>query len=361
MTTGIDDISDLVRILRERPEWLEAVRGLVISDELAKLPETVARLAASLEELARQTAENFRRVNERLEWLESTVAQLAETLQGFMQQTNERLERLENTVAQLAETLQGFMQQTNERLERLENTVAQLAETLQGFMQQTNERLERLETDMAELKSVASGLQTDVAGLKSVASGLQTDVAGLKSDVADLKTQQTQTNRRLDRVENQISDLRGDVFEITAARRIGPTVIQRMRLYDCRAVVGPGTPLAEEHFNKIRRAARDGIVGRNAGYEVSLTDLILHGYQDDDDQPVWVVVEASVKIDADDISRARQRADILAAVYEETTRAVVVGESIDERDRARAEAANVTVIIIRRRYRPDESEAEEGE
>ena len=232
-------------------------------------------------------------------------------------------------------------------MERLENTVAQLAETLQGFMQQTNARLERLETDMAELKSVASGLQTDVAGLKS--------------DVADLKTQQTQTNRRLDRVENQISDLRGDVFEITAARRIGPTVIQRMRLYDCRAVVGPGTPLAEEHFNKIRRAARDGIVGRNAGYEVSLTDLILHGYQDDDDQPVWVVVEASVKIDADDISRARQRADILAAVYEETTRAVVVGESIDERDRARAEAANVTVIIIRRRYRPDESEAEEGE
>ena len=347
MTTGIDDISDLVRILRERPEWLEAVRGLVISDELAKLPETVARLAASLEELARQTAENFRRVNERLEWLESTVAQLAETLQGFMQQTNERLERLENTVAQLAETLQGFMQQTNERLERLENTVAQLAETLQGFMQQTNERLERLETDMA--------------GLKSVASGLQTDVAELKSDVADLKTQQTQTNRRLDRVENQISDLRGDVFEITAARRIGPTVIQRMRLYDCRAVVGPGTPLAEEHFNKIRRAARDGIVGRNAGYEVSLTDLILHGYQDDDDQPVWVVVEASVKIDADDISRARQRSDILAAVYEETTRAVVVGESIDERDRARAEAANVTVIIIRRRYRPDESGSEEGE
>ena len=294
MTTAINDISDLVRILQERPEWLEAVRGLVISDELAKLPETVAKLAASLEELATQTAENFRLVNERLD--------------------------------QLTETLQEFMQQTNARLEWLEKTVAQLIATLQEFMQQTNARLERLETDVAELK-----------------------------------TQQAQTNRRLGRMENQINDLRGDVFEITAARRIGPTVIQRMSLYDCRTIVGPGTPLAEEHFNTIRQAARAGIVGRNAGYEVSLTDLILHGCQDDDDRPVWVVVEASVKIDADDIGRARQRADILAAVYAETTLAVVVGESIADRDRARADAANVTVITIRRRYRPDESEAEEGE
>ena len=301
MTTAINDISDLVRILQERPEWLEAVRGLVISDELAKLPETVAKLAASLEELATQTAENFRLVNERLD--------------------------------QLTETLQEFMQQTNARLEWLEKTVAQLIETLQEFMQQTNARLERLETD----------------------------VGGLKTDVAELKTQQAQTNRRLGRMENQINDLRGDVFEITAARRIGPTVIQRMSLYDCRTIVGPGTPLAEEHFNTIRQAARAGIVGRNAGYEVSLTDLILHGCQDDDDRPVWVVVEASVKIDADDIGRARQRADILAAVYAETALAVVVGESIADRDRARADAANVTVITIRRRYRPDESEAEEGD
>ena len=268
----------------------------------------------------------MQQTNARLEWLEKTVAQLTETLQEFMQQTNARLEWLEKTVAQLTETLQEFMQQTNARLEWLEKTVAQLIETLQEFMQQTNARLERLETDVAELK-----------------------------------TQQAQTNRRLGRMENQINDLRGDVFEITAARRIGPTVIQRMSLYDCRTIVGPGTPLAEEHFNTIRQAARAGIVGRNAGYEVSLTDLILHGCQDDDDRPVWVVVEASVKIDADDIGRARQRADILAAVYAETTLAVVVGESIADRDRARADAANVTVITIRRRYRPDESEAEEGE
>ena len=333
MTTALNDISDLVRILQERPEWLETVRGLIISDELAKLPETVAKLAASLEELATQTAGNFRLVNERLD-------QLTETLQEFMQQTNARLERLEKTVAQLTETLREFMQQTNARLEWLEKTVAQLIETLQEFTRQTNARLERLETDVG---------------------GLKTDVVELKTDVVELKTQQAQTNRRLGRMENQINDLRGDVFEITAARRIGPTVIQRMSLYDCRTIVGPGTPLAEEHFNTIRQAARAGIVGRNAGYEVSLTDLILHGCQDDDDRPVWVVVEASVKIDADDIGRARQRADILAAVYAETTLAVVVGESIADHDRARADAANVTVITIRRRYRPDESEAEEGD
>ncbi len=40
--TTINDIGDLVRILREQPEWAEALRGVLLSRELLELPEEFA-------------------------------------------------------------------------------------------------------------------------------------------------------------------------------------------------------------------------------------------------------------------------------------------------------------------------------
>ena len=82
MTTPTDitlnDISDLVRILRERPEWLEAVRHLVIGDELLSVPQQLAEFIRSTNEFIRSTNEfirstneNFRLVYERLDRLEA--------------------------------------------------------------------------------------------------------------------------------------------------------------------------------------------------------------------------------------------------------------------------------------------------
>ena len=245
--TTINDISDLARILQERPEWLSAIRGLVLTKELLRLPETMAALTKTVDSLAQQTAEQFRVVNERL-----------------------------------------------------------------------------------------GHLETDVAGLK---------------------TEQARTNRCLGRIENQIGDLRGSILEITAAKQIAPRVIQQMGLYHCDTLVGPGIPLAQDKINEIRQAELDGIVEFGSD-QVRWADLVLHGRRSSDNQPVWVVVEASAKIDEHDISRARHRADILAAVYREDAIAVVAGESTDDRDRARAGDAEVSVITLRPRYRIEEGDDE---
>ena len=252
--TTINDISDLARILQERPEWLSTIRGLVLTEEVLRLPEMMAALTKTVEELARQTAEQFRVVNERLERLE-------------------------------------------------------------------------------------------------------TDVGVLKTDVAGLKTEQARTNRRLGRIENQIGDLRGSILEITAARQIAPRVIQQMGLYHCDTLVGPGISLAQETINDIRQAELDGTVELGSD-QVRWADLVLHGRRSSDNQPVWVVVEASARIDEHDISRARHRADIFATVYREDSIAVVVGESIDDRDRIKASDAEVSVIILRPRYRIEEGDDE---
>ena len=279
--TTINDISDLARILQERPEWLSTIRGLVLTEEVLRLPETMAALAKTVDALAQQTAEQFRVVNE---------------------------------------------------------------------------RLERLETDVSDLKSDVAELKSDMAELKSDVAELKSDMADVKDDVADLKTEQRRTSRRLDRVENQLGAVRGEVFEITAARKAVPNVIQEMGLYHCDTIIGPGIYLGQDRINDIRQAELAGIVGQSSDQQVGLADLVLYGRRSSDNQPIWVVIEASARIDEHDITRARHRADILAAVYRENSAAVVVGESIDDRDQARADDAGISVIILRSRYRPTEGD-----
>ena len=67
----INSIEDLMRILREKPEWAEAVRNVLLTKALLELPDTMAQFA-------RETAENFRLVNARLTTMEGDISQLKE-------------------------------------------------------------------------------------------------------------------------------------------------------------------------------------------------------------------------------------------------------------------------------------------
>ena len=67
--TSINNIDDLARILREQPEWADAIRSLLLSKELLDLPNQFA-------EFVEVTNRNFQLVHERLARLESDVAVL---------------------------------------------------------------------------------------------------------------------------------------------------------------------------------------------------------------------------------------------------------------------------------------------
>ena len=63
--TAINDIRDLLQILREQPDWADQVRAVLLSQELLELPGKVAILAATVET-----------INQRLDRLEQDVAEL---------------------------------------------------------------------------------------------------------------------------------------------------------------------------------------------------------------------------------------------------------------------------------------------
>ncbi len=92
MTTPItiNDISDVARILRERPEWLDIIRSIVVGEELLSVPQQLAELTGRVSDLTQQvndfvqaTNENFSLVYERLDRLEATLARLEGRFSNF--------------------------------------------------------------------------------------------------------------------------------------------------------------------------------------------------------------------------------------------------------------------------------------
>ena len=70
--TTINNIDDLVRVLDENPEWVEALRVRLLTRELLELPQTVAALVTTVNELANE----LRATNRRLDRLQDDVGWL---------------------------------------------------------------------------------------------------------------------------------------------------------------------------------------------------------------------------------------------------------------------------------------------
>ena len=94
--TPINNIDDLVRILDEHPEWVEALRARLLTRALLELPQTVAELAEVVAELRKGQV----RLEERQTRLEESQTRLAESMA-----------RLETSHAELARSLTGLAEE----------------------------------------------------------------------------------------------------------------------------------------------------------------------------------------------------------------------------------------------------------
>ena len=54
-TTAINTIEDLVRIMDNHPEWVEAMRVRLLSREVLEIPQTMARLTETVDNFAAST------------------------------------------------------------------------------------------------------------------------------------------------------------------------------------------------------------------------------------------------------------------------------------------------------------------
>ena len=286
MTTAVADIADLVKILREQPEWAETLRSVLLSKELLELPEKLAQLTAQ-------------------------VTRLTSRLEEFIAEQREINRRFAEQLAQLTAQVSRLTEQVAQLTARLEEFIAEQREINRVFA----ERLTRLETDMAEVKA-------DTAELKVGLRRLEGRVGSLAGTVGRL----------------QGAELERKIHANIAGMVCTPLGIRRPRVL--KSILAATVP---ELFDLLDPALDDGRINRTQFDSLMQTDIILAA-REGNAQPVYVAIEISRTVYDEDLDRARERADILAAASGVPALALVIGYIIPPPQRRKAEEMAVHLM-----------------
>ena len=355
MTTTINDISDLARILAERPEWSDTLRSLLLTKEILDLPTALAELTRVVNEFIQEQRETNQRADERLARLEQVVNDFIQEQREINQRADERLARLEEIAAS-----------SNERLTRLEQVVNDFIQDQRETNQRADERLARLEEiaassneRLARLEEIAASSNERLARLEEIAASTNERLTGLEGRTANLEEIAASTNERLtgletttQQMQGQIRQMQGQIGRLLGAdaeRRLQGNLTrvlsQRMRLRRAVTLKSIIANIDQGLADLLEDAEDQQIITPNQHSQVWLLDVILRAIDRATAAPVYIAVEVSITLHQEDIDRAAERAAILEKATGVAAKAVVVSGRVHPPQETQAAAAGVSIIL----------------
>ena len=306
MTTAMSPANRqaLLQALREDQDFREEARALLLGQEVLNLPKQVAALNERLDEfIAAQKAANA--------------------------------EQREFNAAQ-----REFNRVVEGRLSNLENQVSGLTERVDELTVQVG----GLTTQMGILTTRVDDLTTQMGNLTNRVDDLTTQVGGLAEQVGGLATQMGNLTNRVDGLTNRVGELQGPALEFRVQNIIQSRIFRRLKFSHAQVIKSLSVPATQVFYDFLWDAvARDRITEEAIG-QLLAADLLLRARLPDSTEQVHIAVEVSRTIADDDIVRARERADLLAAAAGTAGQAVVIGVIIPEPQRRLAERLGVAVF-----------------
>ena len=307
--TDINNIADLLRILKEQPEWVQALRGALLSEELLSLPERLA-------EFVQATDRNFQLVHQRLDRLETDVAEL-KTDMG---------------------ELKTAQTETNRRLGNLETSMGNL-ETSVGSLETS---VGNLETRMGGLETSVGSLETRMGNLETSVGGLETSVGNLETSVGNLDAGFSSHTQQINQLRGQFSNFEGTQYERMVRTRALTRARSQMRMVSPYMALNQDGIVAPEFNRAISLALNNGAISEDESNDLHEVDLIISSSPDNR----HLAIEVSISAGVSDIERAKRRAEILSAVTGGVVTPVVITSNLEPEQQRQADAAAVTIFIV---------------
>ena len=182
-------------------------------------------------------------------------------------------------------------------------------------------------------------LTNEFLGMPVRLNHIEKDIAELKVDVSQLKADVSQ-------LKTDVGHLKGSDLEHRLHRRIRALASKELDLRKPRVVQSPVQETTAEFADRIEEALDGGLISNGQEARIEATDFIMHAQRRSDRATVWIAVEASNRVHAGDIKRARATADALRTVFNTDAMAVAVGYGIDPLDAQRAKASHVRYLEV---------------
>lgn len=249
-----------------------------------------------------------------------------------------RLEGIEDTLR----SIQASIGAIETRLDRLEEGQRRLEEG----QQRTEGRLDRLEAGQQRLEDRQQRTEERLDRLETTVDRIDNKVNRLDATVTRLDTTVTRLDATVNRLDGTVGNLSGSDFEFKLSKSIRSILSQRLELRRPRIILSARHDMSDEFYAQLEDAVEENLISDSQGERITETDIIIRAQRKSDRAWIWIAVEASVSIHRDDIDRARQSADALAAVFAEPALPVAVGQRIAPPETQHAQAAAVHTTIV---------------
>ena len=316
MTTQIETMTDILRILREDPEARQQLRALLLTEEILELPAKVARLTDMVEQLTGLVRE-------------LTAAQKA---------TDERLTRFIAYQEGVNARQETAIQELRESSARQETAIQELRE-FKDRQEVFNQEQREFNQEQREVNARQEAAIQELREFKD------------RQEVFNQEQREfnARTDHRLDNLETKVDYLLGDNFEARMERAIMPRLARHYGLHSTVLLQSQFT-LPNSHFEqRLNAAVTAAKITRDQADTLRQADFIVRARRESDQAEVFCVVEVSWTVDQHDIARVRIWADILAAAGADRVYPLVVGREIPEPRQSEAAAAQVELLSVPRR------------
>ena len=275
----INTIQDLLHLLDENPEWVDALRARLLTPEILDLPEQLARLTAEVRELGAK-------------------------VDRFVEATNQRLEALEAGQAR-----------HEERLDRLEAGQARL----EAGQARHEERLDRLEAGQARLEAGQDRLEAGQAKLEAGQAKLEAGQAKLEAGQAKLEAGQARHESELKELRRDIAVIRGGHARTAAIGKVAG-IARSMGLRLART-------LTEDDLWDMTDSADTSGIPSNLLDSFRNADLTMEATETKEGV-CYITAEVSFTVHERDVSRAVRNSRLLTRFTGRPAFAAVVGERV---------------------------------
>jgi hypothetical protein len=317
MAFTVNDLNDLLRILREQPEWLAEVRRVLLTDEMLTLPDLVRELVEAQRRTDERLAEFQQRIEQQMaEFQQRIEQQMAEFQQRIERQIVEFQQRIEQQMAEFQQRIEQqiaeFQQRTDQRFIELAEAQRRTDERLAEFQQRTDQRfIELAEAQRRTDERLAEFQQrTDQRFIELAEAQRRTDerLAEFQQRTdqrfIELAEAQRRTDERLaefqQRTEEQIGELKGTLLEMDYRAKVGAIFGSRLKK--------PKVVDAGDMWDVLRDRLDEEEIR-----QIVALDLIVRGrlLPPQGEGELWLAVEVSYVVDQNDVMRAAARAALL--------------------------------------------------
>ena len=317
MTTAtIDTFADILTALERNPELREAMRRLILTDELMQLPDTVARLLLMFEQLA------------------ATVNAMAE-----------RQERMENAILDNRNAILDNRNAIDGNRQAILDNRNAIDGNRQAILDNRNAIDGNRQAILDNRNAIRDNRQAIDGNRQAILDNRQA-IDSNRNAINELKAEQVITNRRLNRVEGKVNHLMGSDYERKIVRGIRRTARRWLRLHNAAILLAVTVPDNTTIPDIMEQAVNDGRITDDDADYLDQADIILIGDDADTQMPAYAVLEVSITIDDRDIDRAQERARILERADGHPARAACIGSAISDANRERADDLGVVVITL---------------